>query len=148
MDLFNVTQSTASNSVTSVPSYADASTGMTSDVKAEVDELQSHSQQNTVVSTASTVSTAVQILSIERQLSNELSRIVFSPPVAYVYNPLNYAWETHSLFVSKFGNTKKQILFVGMNPGPWGMVQTGVSIQLILHFHAFHLHHAIIIFLN
>lgn len=123
MDLFNATAGTtmsaASNSVLSVPTYVDASTGMTSsEVKHGVDELQG--QHN------STASIAVQVLSIESRLSNELNRLLFSPPVAYVYNPLNYAWETHSMFVTKFGNTKKQILFVGMNPGPWGMVQTGV----------------------
>ncbi|XP_046453441.1 single-strand selective monofunctional uracil DNA glycosylase-like [Daphnia pulex] len=123
MDLFNATAGTtmsaASNSVLSVPTYVDASTGMTSsEVKHGVDELQG--QHN------STASIAVQILSIESRLSNELNRLLFSPPVAYVYNPLNYAWETHSMFVTKFGNTKKQILFVGMNPGPWGMVQTGI----------------------
>jgi single-strand selective monofunctional uracil DNA glycosylase len=119
MDLFNATTSTASNSILSVPTYVDASTGMTSnEVKHGVDELQG--QHN------STASIAVQILSIESRLSNELNRLLFSPPVAYVYNPLNYAWETHSIFVTKFGNTKKRILFVGMNPGPWGMVQTGV----------------------
>lgn len=127
MELFTDTQSTANNSVSSVPSYVDASTGMSSDVKTEVDELQGRGQQP-----SSTLSTAVQILSVERQLSNELNRIAFSPPVAYVYNPLIYAWETHSLFVSKFGNTKKQILFVGMNPGPWGMVQTGVTDTSVL----------------
>ena len=120
MDLFNnATSSAASNSVLSVPTYVDASTGMTSnEVKRGLDELQG--QHN------STASIAVQILSVESRLSNELNRLLFSPPVAYVYNPLNYAWETHSMFVTKFGNTKKRILFVGMNPGPWGMVQTGV----------------------
>lgn len=118
MDLFNVTPSTASNSALTVPTYVDASTGMTpNEVKHGVDETQGQ---------LTTASIAVQILNIESRLSNELNRLLFSPPVAYVYNPLNYAWETHSLFVSKFGNTKKQILFVGMNPGPWGMVQTGV----------------------
>ena len=118
MELFNTIQSTPGNSVSSAPTYVDASTGMTSnDFKVELDEnQQGRVQQN------STSSIAVQILSIERQLSNELNRLVFSAPVAYVYNPLNYAWETHNLFVSKYGNSKKQILFVGMNPGPWGMV--------------------------
>lgn len=76
---------------------------------------------------AETVSIAAKVLNIEKNLSSELEKLAFSPPVAYVYNPLTYAWETHSIFVSKYANTKKKILFVGMNPGPWGMVQTGVS---------------------
>lgn len=132
MDLFNVTPSTVSTSVLSVPTYVDASTGMTTnEVKHGLDGTQGQSN--------ATAPIAVQILNIESRLSDELNRLLFSPPVAYVYNPLNYAWETHSLFVSKFGNTKKQILFVGMNPGPWGMVQTGVI--MFSHYNSIFVHH-------
>lgn len=77
-------------------------------------------------------STAAQILAIEKNLSDGLKKLRFNPPVAYVYNPLSYALDTHSVFVTKYGNTKKKILFVGMNPGPWGMVQTGVSVSFKL----------------
>ena len=50
----------------------------------------------------------------------------FPPPVAYVYNPLEYAWELHRQWLLRYGSGKKQVLLVGMNPGPFGMVQTGV----------------------
>ncbi|MFO7850709.1 MAG: uracil-DNA glycosylase family protein [Spirochaetia bacterium] len=43
-----------------------------------------------------------------------------------IYNPLVYAWEPHQAFLARYGNGNKQVLFVGMNPGPWGMAQTGI----------------------
>jgi single-strand selective monofunctional uracil DNA glycosylase len=46
--------------------------------------------------------------------------------VAYVYNPLYYAWPVHEAYLRRFGTGPKQVLFVGMNPGPFGMLQTGV----------------------
>jgi single-strand selective monofunctional uracil DNA glycosylase len=30
------------------------------------------------------------------------------------------------LYLERFGNCRKKVVFLGMNPGPWGMVQTGV----------------------
>ncbi len=61
-----------------------------------------------------------------RTLSREVSGLSFASPTAVVYNPLEYAWDCHSLFLEKYGNTTKRVIFLGMNPGPWGMVQTGV----------------------
>jgi single-strand selective monofunctional uracil DNA glycosylase len=61
---------------------------------------------------------------------NELTRAVgglsFEAPVTHVYNPLDYAREPHREYLSRFGRSPKEILLVGMNPGPWGMAQTGV----------------------
>lgn len=67
-----------------------------------------------------------RLLSIELQQCAKLSAILFSGPVEYIYNPLEYAYDMHSNFVHKFCTSTKQILFLGMNPGPWGMSQTGV----------------------
>lgn len=50
----------------------------------------------------------------------------FSPPVAYVYNPLDYAWKPHEIYLNRFGEAPKKVVFLGMNPGPFGMVQTGI----------------------
>jgi len=50
----------------------------------------------------------------------------FSPPVACVYNPLDYAWDLHRAWLERFGRGPKEVLLLGMNPGPFGMVQTGV----------------------
>lgn len=59
-------------------------------------------------------------------LRSELARIHFAPPVSHVYDPLAYAWEPHRQYLERFGRGRKEVLMVGMNPGPWGMVQTGV----------------------
>jgi len=52
--------------------------------------------------------------------------MTFAPPVSHIYNPLNYAWNAFEEYVVRFGGTAKRVLFLGMNPGPWGMAQTGV----------------------
>jgi single-strand selective monofunctional uracil DNA glycosylase len=46
--------------------------------------------------------------------------------VACVYNPLEYAWKPHAAYLRRFGASSKRVIFLGMNPGPWGMAQTGV----------------------
>ncbi len=56
----------------------------------------------------------------------ELERLRFAPPVACVYDPLVYAWDLHRQWLERFGRGHKEVLLVGMNPGPFGMVQTGV----------------------
>lgn len=50
----------------------------------------------------------------------------FGPPVTHVYNPLEYARAPHEAYVKRFAATTKRALFMGMNPGPFGMTQTGV----------------------
>jgi len=52
--------------------------------------------------------------------------VQFGPPVAHVYNPLGYAWAPYEAYLRKFGAARKRVVFLGMNPGPFGMVQTGV----------------------
>jgi single-strand selective monofunctional uracil DNA glycosylase len=46
--------------------------------------------------------------------------------VAYVYRPLEYAARAHRAYVDRYGTGRKRVLFLGMNPGPFGMAQTGV----------------------
>jgi single-strand selective monofunctional uracil DNA glycosylase len=46
--------------------------------------------------------------------------------VTHVYNPLRYAWEPHRLYLERFGEKRGRVVLLGMNPGPWGMAQTGV----------------------
>ena len=46
--------------------------------------------------------------------------------VAHATNPLDYAWPHHEQFLHKWGNLGSHTLLLGMNPGPWGMAQTGV----------------------
>src|SRR5688572_2726063 len=68
----------------------------------------------------------MSLLHATQTLAHDLAALRFSPPVAYVYNPLDYAWDLHRAWLERFGRGKKQVLLLGMNPGPFGMVQTGV----------------------
>lgn len=60
------------------------------------------------------------------RLRDAAAELAFGPPVTHVYNPLDYAWPVHELYLRKFGAGRKRVVFLGMNPGPWGMAQTGV----------------------
>ena len=60
------------------------------------------------------------------ELTNDLQELRFGPPVAQVYNPLEYARAPHRQYLQRFGKPPKEIVLVGMNPGPWGMAQTGI----------------------
>lgn len=60
------------------------------------------------------------------ELRTAVSGLKFSAPVSHVYNPLDYAWPAHESYLKKFGRGRKRVLFLGMNPGPFGMAQTGV----------------------
>ena len=66
------------------------------------------------------------LLSAVDQLNESLSSLRFSPPVSHVYNPLVYAHEAHADYLRRYASSEKQVLFLGMNPGPFGMAQTGV----------------------
>lgn len=66
------------------------------------------------------------IIQSAKQLSNAINQLTFSPPITHVYNPLHYAWNAHETYLKKYANNPKQIVFLGMNPGPWGMAQTGI----------------------
>ncbi len=68
-----------------------------------------------------------QLQSIYRTHSSEVDSLVFAPPVVHVYNPLDYAWETYGRYLEGFvSGPSGRTLLLGMNPGPWGMAQTGV----------------------
>jgi len=77
------------------------------------------------------------LLTIADDLSRELDRLEFSAPVVYVYNPLRYAREPHAEYLRRYGEGGKKAVFLGMNPGPWGMAQTGVpfgEIEAVRHW--------------
>ena len=67
-----------------------------------------------------------RLIAAARQLAAECDGLRFGAPVAHVYNPLQYARGAHEAYLRKFGGGQKRAVFVGMNPGPWGMAQTGV----------------------
>ena len=61
-----------------------------------------------------------------RELSGAVSALRFGEPVTHVYNPLDYAWGAHEQYLNLAATGKKKVVFLGMNPGPFGMAQTGV----------------------
>ncbi len=63
---------------------------------------------------------------ITRSLSRAVNKLSFSDPVEYVYNPLDYASGPHEEFLRRFGSGPRRVVLLGMNPGPFGMAQTGV----------------------
>ena len=69
---------------------------------------------------------AADLLAAARALSATLARLALPPPVAHVYDPLTYAWAPYEEYVRRFGDGRKRVVLLGMNPGPFGMVQTGV----------------------
>ena len=69
---------------------------------------------------------ASALISAAQELSKQAGRLKFSAPVTHVYNPLDYAWAAHEMYLKKFGGGKKRVVFLGMNPGPFGMAQTGI----------------------
>jgi len=66
------------------------------------------------------------LISASRALSAALRPLRFATPVHTVYLPTDYARRPHEAYLGKFGNSRKRVVMLGMNPGPWGMAQTGV----------------------
>ena len=68
----------------------------------------------------------MELVDIARRLRNEVGHLKFAKPVAYVYNPLDYAWKPHRDYLERYGGGRPRVILLGMNPGPFGMAQTGV----------------------
>ena len=66
------------------------------------------------------------LIAAARELSAQVDSLRFAPPVSHIYNPLDYAWQAHEQYLRRFGTSRKAVVFIGMNPGPFGMVQCGV----------------------
>lgn len=64
---------------------------------------------------------------LECCLNQELHHFRFESKITHVYNPVEYASQIHCEYLRKYLNDSKVVLFVGMNPGPNGMGQTGVN---------------------
>ena len=63
---------------------------------------------------------------ISKTLSKEVSGLRFEQPVTHCYNPLEYAQAPHRIYLERYGQGSRKVLLLGMNPGPFGMAQTGV----------------------
>lgn len=66
------------------------------------------------------------LVDVARSLVEELRPLEFGAPVTHVYNPLEYAWPAHRTYLERYGRGRREVVMMGMNPGPWGMAQTGV----------------------
>ncbi len=66
------------------------------------------------------------MVSAAESLRAEIDQLDFSSFVPWLYNPLHYAWRMHEQYLKRYSQSSCRILFLGMNPGPWGMAQTGV----------------------
>ncbi|QXL85387.1 uracil-DNA glycosylase family protein [Comamonas sp. NLF-1-9] len=71
------------------------------------------------------MATGTSLERVARNLARDLDRLSWHTP-SHVYNPLVYAWDGHRQYLQRFGSASGRVLLVGMNPGPWGMAQTGV----------------------
>jgi single-strand selective monofunctional uracil DNA glycosylase len=60
------------------------------------------------------------------RLCAELEPLRFAAPVTHVYNPLVYARAPHFDYLQRYAAKPKRVVYLGMNPGPFGMAQTGV----------------------
>jgi single-strand selective monofunctional uracil DNA glycosylase len=68
----------------------------------------------------------MDLVAVSRRLCNAVEKLRFASPVEFVYNPLRYAREPHEAYLKRFGQHQRRVLLLGMNPGPFGMAQTGV----------------------
>jgi single-strand selective monofunctional uracil DNA glycosylase len=62
----------------------------------------------------------------DEALCKQLAPLCFADPVHTVYNPLEYAGAMHRAYIENFAHVDVEVLFLGMNPGPLGMTQTGI----------------------
>src|SRR5207245_7806721 len=69
---------------------------------------------------------AEKMIEAAQELCAAVGRLKFTPPVTHVYNPLDYASRAHEWYLRRFANSQQRVVFLSMNPGPFGMVQTGV----------------------
>jgi single-strand selective monofunctional uracil DNA glycosylase len=67
-----------------------------------------------------------KLIEAAARLCRQTRRLQFSAPITHIYNPLEYAKAPHEAYLRRFGAGHKRVVFLGMNPGPFGMMQTGV----------------------
>jgi len=63
---------------------------------------------------------------LSRRLARAVDALRFGEPVTHVYDPLAYARAPQDAYLERYARPGIEALLVGMNPGPYGMAQTGV----------------------
>ena len=72
------------------------------------------------------------LIEVSLQLREDLEGVDFLEPITHAYQPLDYAWKPYRQYLKRFGTRRpREVLMVGMNPGPWGMGQVGVPFGAI-----------------
>lgn len=66
------------------------------------------------------------LIKASRRLAEKAQGLRFQAPARFVYNPLLYARSNHEAYLKKYATRGVYVFFLGMNPGPWGMAQTGI----------------------
>ena len=66
------------------------------------------------------------LLQAHDELVAAVDQLSFSAPVTHTYNPLHYASSVAKNYLKRYGKGRKRVSMLGMNPGPFGMAQTGV----------------------
>ncbi|MEM8711635.1 MAG: uracil-DNA glycosylase family protein [Planctomycetota bacterium] len=69
---------------------------------------------------------AAELLADVEQLADAVDKLTFEPPTTHVYNPLRYARASIEVYLKRYARRRPRALWLGMNPGPWGMAQTGI----------------------
>ena len=67
-----------------------------------------------------------KVLACSTKVASDTRNLRFALPVTHISRPLDHAREPHEAYLTRFARCEGSILFLGMNPGPWGMSQTGV----------------------
>jgi single-strand selective monofunctional uracil DNA glycosylase len=65
-------------------------------------------------------------IAVSRRLARAADALAFGAPVTHVYDPLVYARVPHERYLERYARPGVEVLLLGMNPGPFGMAQTGV----------------------
>jgi single-strand selective monofunctional uracil DNA glycosylase len=69
---------------------------------------------------------AGKVIRAVKRFRTEVNELGLQDNFPWVYNPLEYAWSSQEQYLSKYASSNCRIVFLGMNPGPWGMAQTGI----------------------
>ncbi|RMF16771.1 MAG: single-stranded DNA-binding protein [Candidatus Dadabacteria bacterium] len=72
-------------------------------------------------------------IAVATELRDATRHLAFGGDVAMVYHPLDYAWRVHQQWLERYGQGRKRVLLIGMNPGPFGMAQTGIPFGAVNH---------------
>lgn len=69
---------------------------------------------------------ADRLIRATRALRHDVDALRFGAPITHVYDPIAYAARPHNAYLRRYATGSRRVVFLGMNPGPFGMAQTGV----------------------